>query len=166
MLSIYLLYLLAICTFSLENCLLGSFAHFLNQVICGIFLVFFFPHWVLWVVYWIKTIYIYIYIYIWTHLLLVMWSANIFCQSVGYLFILLMISFLVLLCSVTHSCSALCDPMDWSPPGSSVMIIQARILERVGTSSFKQSSQPRDQTHVTCIGRQVIYRWATWEAFL
>ena len=32
--------------------------------------------------------------------------------------------------SVTQSCSTLCDPMDWSPPGSSVYgILQARILE-------------------------------------
>ena len=34
-------------------------------------------------------------------------------------------------CSVTQLCLTLCDPMDCSPPGSSVHgIFQARILER------------------------------------
>ena len=33
-------------------------------------------------------------------------------------------------CLVTQSCLILCDPMDFSPPGSSVLgILQARILE-------------------------------------
>ena len=33
-------------------------------------------------------------------------------------------------CSVTQSCLTLCDPMDCSPPGSSVhRIFQARVLE-------------------------------------
>ena len=41
--------------------------------------------------------------------------------------------------------------MDSSPPGSSVHgILQARILEWVAISSSKGSSQPRDQTHVSC----------------
>ena len=36
---------------------------------------------------------------------------------------------------VTQSCPTLCDPMDCSPPGSSVHgILQARILERVAIS--------------------------------
>ena len=26
------------------------------------------------------------------------------------------------------------------------------------------SIQPRDQSHVSCIGRQVLYHWATWKA--
>ena len=44
-----------------------------------------------------------------------------------------------------------CDSMDSSPPGSSVHgILQARILEWVAISSSKGSSQPRDQTHVSC----------------
>ena len=35
---------------------------------------------------------------------------------------------------VTQSCPTLCDPMDWSPPGSSVhRILQARILEWVAS---------------------------------
>ena len=38
-----------------------------------------------------------------------------------------------------------CDPMDCSPPGSSVHgILQARILERVAISFSRGSSQPRE----------------------
>ena len=41
----------------------------------------------------------------------------------------------------------LCDPMDCSPPGSSVHgILQARILERVAMPSSRGSSRPRDWT--------------------
>ena len=43
------------------------------------------------------------------------------------------------------SCPTLCDPMDFSPPGSSVHgVLQARILELVTWSSV--SSRTRDQT--------------------
>ena len=53
---------------------------------------------------------------------------------------------------VTQSCPALCDPMDCSPPGSSVHgISQSRILELVAISFFRESSQPRNQTHISCI---------------
>ena len=46
----------------------------------------------------------------------------------------------------------LCDPMDCSPPGSSVDgISQARILEWVAMSSSRVSSRPRDWTCVSCI---------------
>ena len=42
--------------------------------------------------------------------------------------------------------------MDFSPPGSSVHgILQARILEWVAMPSSRGSSQPRDQTQVSCI---------------
>ena len=52
-----------------------------------------------------------------------------------------------------QSCPALCDPMDCSPPGSSVYgILQSRILEWVAFSNSRGSSQPRDQTSgVSCI---------------
>jgi len=41
--------------------------------------------------------------------------------------------------------------LDCSPPGSSVNgILQARILEWVAISFSRGSSQPRDQTHVSC----------------
>ena len=45
----------------------------------------------------------------------------------------------------------LCDPMDCNPPGSSVHeIFQARVLEWVAISFSRGSSQPRDQTRVSC----------------
>ena len=46
----------------------------------------------------------------------------------------------------------LCDPVDRSPPGSSVHgTLQARILEWVPMPSYGGSSQPRDRTRVSCI---------------
>ena len=43
------------------------------------------------------------------------------------------------------SCATLCDPVDCSPPGSSVHgILQAGILEWVAMPSSRGSSQPRD----------------------
>ena len=55
--------------------------------------------------------------------------------------------------------------MDCSPPGSSVHgILQARVLEWVAIPFSRGSSQPRDQTQVSCIaGRHFILR-ATREA--
>ena len=53
---------------------------------------------------------------------------------------------------VTQSCPTLCDPKDYSPPGSSVHgILQARMLELVAVSFSRGSSQSRDQTQVSCI---------------
>ena len=58
-------------------------------------------------------------------------------------------------------------PTDCSPPGSSVPgILHATILEWVAMPSSRGSSQHRDQTHISCgscIGRCVLYHWATWE---
>ena len=43
-----------------------------------------------------------------------------------------------MLCLVTQSCLTLCDPMNCSPPGSSLHgILQARILEWVSVSSSR-----------------------------
>ena len=54
------------------------------------------------------------------------------------------------MCSVTHLCLTLCDPMDCSPPGSSVHgIFQERVLEWVAISSSRVSSRPRDRTQVS-----------------
>ena len=47
---------------------------------------------------------------------------------------------------VTQLCLTVCDPVDCSPPGSSVHgILQARILEWVAISFPRVSSQPRDK---------------------
>ena len=52
-----------------------------------------------------------------------------------------------------------------SPLGSSVHgISQARILEWVAISFSRGSSQSRDRTCISCIDRQILYSWATWEA--
>ena len=57
-----------------------------------------------------------------------------------------------------------CDPMDCSQLGSSVHgILQARILEWVAISFSRGSSWPWDRTWVSCIGRRVLYCWATRE---
>ena len=64
-------------------------------------------------------------------------------------------------CSVTKSCPTFCDSMDSSPPGSSVHgISQARILEWVAIFSSKRSSQPRDQTRVSCTEGRFFTCWA------
>ena len=61
-----------------------------------------------------------------------------------------------------------CDPVDYSLLGSSVPeISQARILEWVAIFPSRRLSWPRDGIHISCIsciGRQILYHWATWEA--
>ena len=72
------------------------------------------------------------------------------------------------LCLVTQLCPTLCDPMDCSPPCSSVHgIFQARIVERVAISYSSGSSRSRNRTwvsYISCNGRQILYYYATWEA--
>ena len=64
-------------------------------------------------------------------------------------------------CVFVFSCSVMsdsCGPTDCSLLGSSVYgISQTRILEWVAISFSKGSSQLRDQTHVSCIGRWILY---------
>ena len=65
---------------------------------------------------------------------------------------------------VSQSCLTLCDPVDCSPPGSSVHgILQARILEWIAISFYRGSSQPRDRTQVSCIAGRRFNLWATRE---
>ena len=67
-----------------------------------------------------------------------------------------------------QSSPTLCNPVDYSPPGSSVHgILHARILEWVAMPSSRASSQPGNRTHssyVSCTGRWILYPCATWEA--
>ena len=55
---------------------------------------------------------------------------------------------------VTQSCLTLFNHIECSSPGSSVH----------GIPFSRGSSQLRDQTRISCIGRRVLYYWATWEA--
>ena len=49
-----------------------------------------------------------------------------------------------------QSCPTLCDPMDCTPPGSSVHgMLQVRILEWVAMPSSRGSSGPRDRTCIS-----------------
>ena len=53
---------------------------------------------------------------------------------------------------VAQLCLTLCNPMDCSPPGSSIHgTLQARTLEWVAIPSSKGSSQPSDRTQVSCL---------------
>ena len=54
----------------------------------------------------------------------------------------------------------LCDPMDYTAHG----ILQARILEWVAFPFSRGSSQPRDQSQVSCIEGRFFTSWATREA--
>ena len=66
---------------------------------------------------------------------------------------------------VTQLCPTLCNPMDFSTPASSVHgIFQPSILEQIAISFSMGSSQPRDQTWVSCIAGRFFAIWATREA--
>ena len=66
---------------------------------------------------------------------------------------------------VTQSCPTLCNPMDCSPPGSSVYgIFQARILEWITLPCSRRSPWTRNETWVSCIAGRFFTIWATREA--
>ena len=59
---------------------------------------------------------------------------------------------------VTQLCTTLCDPMDCSPPVSTVHeVLQASRLEWVAIPFSRGSSQPRDQTRVACFAGWFFY---------
>ena len=74
-------------------------------------------------------------------------------------------------CSWVLSCSMMLDSFvtPWAVACQApltIKIFQARILERVAISSSRGPSLPRDGKQVSCvscIGRWVLYHWATWE---
>ena len=65
---------------------------------------------------------------------------------------------------VAQSCPTLCNPMDCSPPGSSIHgILQTRILEWVAISCSRRSLRPRDWIQVSRIVGRCFTIWATRE---
>ena len=68
---------------------------------------------------------------------------------------------------VAQSCLTLCDPVNCSPPSSSVHgILQARVLEWVAIPFARGSSRPRDRTRVSLVAGRRLALWATREASL
>ena len=66
---------------------------------------------------------------------------------------------------VTQSWPTLCESMNCSLAGSSVHgILQARTLEWVAIPFSRWSSQPKDQTRVSCIASNFFTVWATRDA--
>ena len=61
---------------------------------------------------------------------------------------------------VDQSCPTLCNPMDYTIHG----ILQARILEWIAFPFSRRSSQPRDQTQVSCTAGGFFTSWATMKA--
>ena len=59
-----------------------------------------------------------------------------------------------------QSCLTLCNPIDYTVHG----ILQASILEGVAVPFSGRSSQPRDQTEVSCIAGGFFTIWVTREA--
>ena len=90
-------------------------------------------------------------------------------SEISFKFLVLTIAF-VYSCEVkwselAQSCPTLCDPMDSSPPGSSIHgILQARILEWVAISFSRGTSRPRDRTRVSHLACRGFTLWATGEA--
>ena len=69
-------------------------------------------------------------------------------------------SLLMMKVKVAQSCPSLWDLMDYTVHG----ILQARILEKVTFPFSKGSSQPMDETQVSCIAGGFLTSWATKEA--
>ena len=66
---------------------------------------------------------------------------------------------------VTQSYPTLCNPLDYSPPGSSIHgILQARILEWVAIFFSRGASWPKDWAPISCFGSWILNHWVTREA--
>ena len=77
----------------------------------------------------------------------VYWSSRIQQQHMNMFWGSEVLHWTPVLCLIAQSCPILWDPMDGSPPGSSVHgILQARIQEWVAIPSSRGSSQPRSPT--------------------
>ena len=95
--------------------------------------------------------------YFWFPLWFLQWYTGCLVASTSLCF--LQAFFLV--SELTQSCPVLCNPMDCTPPGSSIHgIFQTRVLEWVAISFFRGSSQPREWTQVSCIAGRLFTVWA------
>ena len=108
--------------------------------------------------------YVYMVCYVWVMCVWCVWY-----EYVVYISVCVCVCVCVCECGVPAlSWLTLCYPTDCSLPGSSVHILfQARTLDWVAIFYSRGSCQPRDRTNisfVSCIGRQVLYHCATWEA--
>ena len=94
-----------------------------------------------------------------------MWHEKI-CHSVKNNIMDSLNTTVVYCCLVSQSWPTLCDPMDYyRSPGSFLCgICQASMLDWVAIPFSRVSSLVRDGTRVSCIGRQILYHWATREA--
>ena len=63
-------------------------------------------------------------------------------------------------CLLAKYCPTLLQPHGLRP---TIGFLQARILEWVAISFSRGSFQPRDQTCISCIEKQILYYWATRE---
>ena len=89
------------------------------------------------------------------------WSMLYSQKTVAHLFLC------AVLCLVTQSCPTLWDPMDCSPPGSSLhgdSPGMGCLLEWVVKPSSREFSQPRDWTEVSGLAGRFFTVWATREA--
>ena len=66
---------------------------------------------------------------------------------------------------VTKACLTLCSPMDCSPPGS---LVHGKFSRQKYWSGLSFPTpgffQLWDQSHISWIGRWILYKWATWKA--
>ena len=59
---------------------------------------------------------------------------------------------------VVQLCLTFCDPMDCSPPGSSVYgILQAKIVEWAAMPFSRDLPNPGIKPYISLIGRQILY---------
>ena len=69
-------------------------------------------------------------------------------------------------CSVTQSCPAVCDPWTVAHQALCPRDFSGKSTGRDAMPSSRGSSWPRDRSCVSCIGKRILYCWASREAWL
>ena len=99
-----------------------------------------------------------------THLFLCVFMCVYIHMIYNYNFCVYIYIYMCICVLVVQFCPAPCSHTDCSPPGSSVHgIFQTRILEWISIPFSKGSSQPRNQTWVSCIAGKLFTDWASRE---